>query len=103
MRRHISGLEATRMAIESDKRGPLQLEPLPEDGAASVPPTTTGSAAPAPAIPQANALRKAPARVRKPSQNHDRCIAPTADLEAHRGVLRQAFGDTIADEFADQT
>jgi hypothetical protein len=35
------------MAIESDKRGPVQIEPLPADGAASVPPTTTGSAAPA--------------------------------------------------------
>ena len=46
MRGHISGLEATRMAIESDKRGPVKIE-LPADGAASVPPTTTGSAAPA--------------------------------------------------------
>jgi hypothetical protein len=45
MRRHISGREATNMAIESDKRGPVKLEPLPADGAASVPPTTTGSAA----------------------------------------------------------
>ena len=47
MRRHISGLEATRMAIESDKRGPMKLEPLPAAGAASMPPATTGSAAPA--------------------------------------------------------
>ena len=47
MRRHITGREATNMAIESDKRGPVKLEPLPADGAASVPPTTTGSAAPA--------------------------------------------------------
>jgi hypothetical protein len=47
MRRHISGREATYMAIESDKRGPVQIEPLLADGAASVPPTTTGSAAPA--------------------------------------------------------
>jgi hypothetical protein len=47
MRRHISGREATYMAIESDKRGPVKIEPLPADGAASVPPTTTGSAAPA--------------------------------------------------------
>jgi hypothetical protein len=49
MRRHISGREATNMAIESDKRGPVKIEPLPADGAASVPPTTTGSAALAPA------------------------------------------------------
>jgi hypothetical protein len=55
MRRHISGLEATRMAIESDKRGPVKLEPLPADGAASVPPTTTRSAAPALALAPASA------------------------------------------------
>jgi hypothetical protein len=47
MRRHISGREATYTAIESDKRGPVKLEPLPADGAASIPPTTTGSTAPA--------------------------------------------------------
>jgi hypothetical protein len=47
MSRHISGREATYMAIESDKRGPVKLEPLPAGGAASIPPTTTGSAAPA--------------------------------------------------------
>src|ERR1039458_6642117 len=101
MRRHISGLEATRMAIESDKRGPLQLEPLPEDGAPSALSTTTGSAALAPAIPEASAPRKAPPRVRKPSRNHDRCVAPTPDLEAHRAALREAFGNTLSDEFAE--
>jgi hypothetical protein len=101
MRRHISGLEATRMAIESDKRGPVKIEPLPADGAASAASMTTGSAAPVPAIPQANALRKAPPRVRKPSRNHDQCVAPTPDLEAHRGALRLAFGNTLSDEFAE--
>jgi hypothetical protein len=103
MRRHISGLEATRMAIESDKRGPMKLEPLPAAGAASMPPATTGSAAPAlaPAIPEASAPRKAPPRVRKPSRNHDQCVAPTPDLEAHRAALREAFGNTLSDEFAE--
>jgi hypothetical protein len=94
------------MAIESDKRGPLQLEPLPEDGAASVPAPTIGSAAMAtasnsPAISQANGRRKAPPRVRKPAPNSDRCVAPTTDLEAHRGALREAFGNTLSDEFAE--
>jgi hypothetical protein len=106
MRRHISGREATYMAIESDKRAPVQLEPLPEDGAASVPAPTIGSAAVAtasnsPAIPQANGRRKAPPRVRKPAPNSDRCVAPTPDLEAHRAALRQAFGNTLSDEFAE--
>ena len=86
MRGHISGLEATRIAIESDKRRPVKIEPLPADGAASAPSMTTGSAAPAPAIPQANALRKAPPRVRKPSRNNDQYVAPTPDLEDHRGL-----------------
>ena len=47
MRRHISGREATYTAIESDKRGPVKIEPLPADGAASAASMTTGSAAPA--------------------------------------------------------
>jgi hypothetical protein len=108
MRRHISGLEATRIAIESNKRGPVQLEALPEDGATSALPATDGSAAPAliptntgSAIPEASAPRKAPPRVRKPQRNNDRCVAPTPDLEAHRGALRQAFGNTLSDEFAE--
>jgi hypothetical protein len=106
MRRHISGREATYMAIESDKRGPVKIEPLPADGAASAPCTTTGPAALVPAstgsgVPQASAPRKAPPRVRKPSQNHDRCVAPTPDLEAHREALRLAFGNTLSDEFAE--
>ena len=106
MRGHIAGLKATHIAIESDKRGPVQIEPLPADGAASAPSATIGSAALIPAstgsaIPAASAPRKAPPRVRKPSPNHDRCVAPTPDLEAHRGALRQAFGNTLSDEFAE--
>ena len=89
------------MAIESDKRGPVKIEPLPADGAASASSATTGSAALAPAIPEASAPRKAPPRVRKPSRNHDQCVAPTPDLEAHRAALREAFGNTLSDEFAE--
>ena len=106
MRRHISGREATQIAIESDKRGPVQIEPPPADDAGSARSTTAGSAPLVPAstdsaIPQASAPRKAPPRVRKPSPNNDRCVAPTPDLEAHRGALRQAFGNTLSDEFAE--
>jgi hypothetical protein len=32
---------------------------------------------------------------------HDRCVAPTADLEAHRARLREAFGNTLSDEFVE--
>jgi hypothetical protein len=104
--RHISGREATYMAIESDRRGPVRIEPLPEGCAAGAPSTTSGSSALVPTntgsvVPRAGATRKTPPRVRKPSRNHDRCVAPTADLEAHQGALRQAFGDTLSDEFAE--
>ena len=44
MRRHISGREATNMTIESDKRGPVKIEPLTARGA-SAPSPTSGSAA----------------------------------------------------------
>jgi hypothetical protein len=101
MRGHISGLKATHIAIESDKRGPVKIKPLPADGAASAASMTTGSVAPVPTIPEAGAPRKAPPRMRKPSLNHDRCLAPTPDLEAHRAALRQAFGNTLSDEFAE--
>jgi hypothetical protein len=69
MRRHITGREATYMAIESDKRRPVKIEPLPADGAASPPSITPGSA-----ISPVSTTRKAPPRVRKPQLNHDRCF-----------------------------
>ena len=94
MRRHISGREAAHMAIESDKRGPVQIEPSPAEEAGSFRPPSTvpeelvpGSGV---AASQASKSRKAPPRVRKPSPNHDQCVAPTPDLEAHRGVARQS-------------
>jgi hypothetical protein len=45
--------------------------------------------------------RKAPPRVRKPSPLNDQCLAPTPDLESHRKRLREAFGNTLSDEFVD--
>ena len=43
----------------------------------------------------------APPQVRKPSSGHDVIYAPTDDLEAHRAELRQAFGETLSDQFVD--
>ncbi len=43
--------------------------------------------------------RKAPPRVRKPSPIHEQYLAPTADLESFRAQLREAFGNTMSDEF----
>jgi len=94
------------MAIESDKRGPVQIQPSTEEDALGVPlsvanpstsaPMSTGSAV----AVQAGSQRRPP-RVRKPERNNDRCVAPTADLDGHRKALRQAFGNTLSDEFAE--
>jgi hypothetical protein len=38
---------------------------------------------------------------RKPSPANDRCLAPTADLEGYCARLREAFGNTMSDEFVE--
>ena len=106
MREHISGKDATNIAIESDRRGPIQLQPLPADGEPNNVDMIPGSAIPASAnagslAQQPTSRRKAPPRVRKPSPRNDQCLAPTPDLEAHRLALRQAFGETLSNEFAE--
>jgi hypothetical protein len=42
-----------------------------------------------------------PPRVRKPLPRNDQWKAPTPDLEGHRQRLREAFGNTLSDEFVD--
>ena len=106
MREHISGKDATYMAIESDKRGPVQLQPWPADGEPNnvdmIPASTTPESADAgPLAHLPTSRRKAPPRVRKPSPRNDQCLAPTPDLEAHRLALHQAFGETLSNEFAE--
>ncbi len=96
MSRHITGKEATYMAIESDKRRPVKIEALPADATPRPPAVTNASA-----ISEVSTPRKAPPRVCKPQSNNDRCVAPTPDLEAHRAELCQAFGNTLSDEFAE--
>jgi hypothetical protein len=104
MRGHIGGRDAARMAAESNSRGPVRIEPLPADDVASAP--AKANVEPVllqvrmrSAVAEPIAQRKRPPRVRKPSPNNDQCLAPTADLEGHRAALRQAFGDTLSDEF----
>jgi hypothetical protein len=96
MSAHISGKEATYVALEANKRGPIVLESPSEmdPGKANVPepggpPETT------------KARRTPPVRVRKPQPGNDRCLAPTPDLAGHRVRLRDAFGGTMSDEFVD--
>src|ERR1700716_2753002 len=45
--------------------------------------------------------RKRPPRVRKPSSGHDVIYAPTSDIDAHRAELREAFGETLSDQFVE--
>jgi hypothetical protein len=105
MNHRISGKEATYTAMEAAQRGPIRVEPLPDDDGqraigsqGAIPPSV-------PAVSDdlvVNGNRpKAPPRVLKPSPRHDRCLAPTPDLEAHRKCLREAFGNTLSDEFTD--
>ena len=96
----ISGKEATHVAMEAQKYGPVRIgatddstpnsdEPADE---AQVPAQVNGT-------PDSGHARKAPPRVRKPSPLHDQYLAPTPDLEGYRARLR--FGNTLSDEFVD--
>jgi hypothetical protein len=95
MTQRINGAEAVYIAQEASKRGPISLESAPID------PTESNSPAQSTEIQRVPAGRKAPPRVRKPSPHHDKCLAPTADLDSHRARLREAFGETMSDEFVD--
>jgi hypothetical protein len=88
----ISGKQAAYVAQEALKRRPIQLQApdgAQERGVALVP---SGELDPA---------RKVPPRVRKPSPLNDQCLAPSPDLESHRERLREAFGNTLSNEFVD--
>jgi hypothetical protein len=93
MKLHIGPKESTYVALEASKRGPIKVEAA-EDGAPA-------DRAPVPAVVAPSGERKAPPRLRKPSPDHDKCLAPTGDLESHRARLREAFGNTLSDEFVE--
>jgi hypothetical protein len=98
----ISGKEATQVAMEAQEYGPVRI--CAADDATSnsngpvdkaqVPAQTNGT-------PDGDHVRKAPPRVRKPSPLHDQYLAPTPDLEGYRARLREAFGNTLSNEFVD--
>ena len=98
--KHISGREATHMAIENDRRRPIALDPTP-DGTVEL-----ASDARLPVETEANLpaetklpSRKSPPRVLKPSRANDQVCAPTPDLEGHRAALRRVFG-TLSEDFS---
>lgn len=96
----ISGKDASYVAMAAGKYPPVQIDG-PDDPSQSQKATETTPNLPAPAdgAPEADRQRKAPPRVRKPSPIHNQYLAPTADLESYRAQLREAFGNTMSDEF----
>ena len=90
--KHISGREATYVAIENDKRRPIVLDPAPSGSVDLV------SEPRVPAKIDAES-RTAPPRVLKPSRGNDQVCAPTPDLEGHRAALRRVFG-TLSEEYS---
>jgi hypothetical protein len=95
----ISGKVATNVALEANERRPINLASAPET---SISPHTSASPhANLPADQPSAKRRRHPPRVHKPSPGNDRCLAPTPDLEHHRRGLREAFGNTMSDEFVE--
>ena len=98
----ISGKEATHVAMEAQEYSPIRIcaaddstphsnEPADK---AQIPAQMSGTR-------DGDHVRKAPPRVRKPLPLHDQYLAPTPDLEGYRARLREAFGNTMSDEFVD--
>jgi hypothetical protein len=85
MKSRIRGGDAARAAVATTERLPVTLQAT----------DLAGPFQPTPEVTQ----RKKPPRVRKPSERHDVIFAPTADLDAHRAMLRATFG-TLSEEFA---
>jgi hypothetical protein len=95
----ISGKEATDVALEAAKYGPVHIGA--SDNSTPGPATAQTTAkvlVPAEGSQDTN-RRRAPPRVRKPSPMHDQFLAPTPDLEGYQARLREAFGDTASEEF----
>jgi hypothetical protein len=86
MKSRIRGGDAAGAAVATTERLPVPLQ-------------ATDVVGPFQPVSQ-NAQLGKPLRVRKPSARHDVIHAPTADLEAHRAMLRPTFG-TSSNEFAD--
>jgi hypothetical protein len=87
MKSRIRGRDAAWAAVHMAERRPVPLQVTDVVG---------------PHLPIAvEGHRKGPPRVRKPSSSHDVIHAPTSDTDAHRAQLREAFGDTLSDQFVE--
>ena len=99
MKARISGKDATNVALEAQKYGPIAI-----GAAEQTAPTDISDKAQVPAIEgnqNSAETRRAPPRVRKPSPQNDQYLAPTSDVEGYRARLQQAFGNTMSNEFVD--
>jgi hypothetical protein len=98
----ISGKEATYLAMEAAKYPPVRISAADNSAQGSnVAEVTENLPAPIKDAQDNCERRKAPPRVRKPSPIHDQYLAPTPDLDGYRARLREAFGNTMSDEFVD--
>jgi hypothetical protein len=96
----ISGKEATYVALHAAKYPPVHISEADNSADGSDGAAVEKLAAPVSDQPHA-VERQAPPRVRKPSPIHDKYLAPTPDLEGYHSRLREAFGNTMSDEFVD--
>jgi hypothetical protein len=100
----ISGKIAARLAEEAARNYPPVKIESPGNAAGSA---EDAAAAPTAQLPaRADAARSEnrrnpPPRVRKPSPIHHQYLAPTSDIEGYRARLREAFGNTMSDEFVE--
>jgi hypothetical protein len=90
-RRHITGLEAARLANE--KRDRFSLLPLEPGGGHLEKPLSASTA---------QLVTKAPPRLRKSGRRGDVILAPKAELQKHKAAFREVFGKTLSDEFVDE-
>jgi hypothetical protein len=90
--RHITGLEAARLANE--KRARLSLLPS-ESGDRQLDQPGSSSAN--------EVVKIAPPRLRQRDRHGgDVLLAPKAELQAHKAAFREVFGETLSDEFVDE-
>jgi hypothetical protein len=97
----ISGKDATHVAMEAQEYGPIRVGAADDSTANSNDPADKAQVPAQMNGTPDGPVRKPPPRVRKPSPLHDQYSAPTPDLESYRARLREAFGDTLSDEFVD--
>jgi hypothetical protein len=98
----ISGKDAAYVALDAAKYPPVRITESDNPAQSSVE-AEGADKLPALVNDKLDAIdqRQEPPRVRKPSPIHDRYLAPTQDVASYRARLREAFGNTLSDEFVD--